>query len=250
MKNRVLRRLPAVSRRRRDRPCRRAHAHSTLSKFMSDAELDRAGAGRAFISADSKFATTSERKKLELRRCWRVAARGRRPGKAGPAHSKPPPNPPTGSSARRTRAAWLRGGQCVSSPDRATTRELTRTGDATGCSRSSAMIGGVSRRQYAWLAVDLGSGLVSLLRRSKLSPTPTSPRKKKCSQTGGATFRHRETPRGAPPGAPRHDRELAAAPPARRDRSTSQGQELRTVSLSPRQDASSSASSPRPPWAA
>jgi len=139
------------------------------------------GAGRAVHQRPTaSLPYYSERKKAPTARVVARAARGRRPGKAEPPHSKPPPNRRPDLHARRHARAWLRGGN-VSSPTARTTRELTRTGDATALLTFLGIDRVAFRAGKRVLAVDLGSGLVSLLATLETVADPDEPEKKEGS---------------------------------------------------------------------
>ncbi len=213
----------------------RAAEDFALEKIMGDPDWIGQAPESPFISADSQSAYYLRKEPgSELRSLWRVPLAGGAPEKlsivtqAG-AESAERIFTPDGS-----RSVWLRGGNLFFT-DRTASRQLTRTGDATGLLTFIGNDRVAFRSGKRLLAVELASGLVSLVATLEATVDPDEPEKK---ETLGRQeerlfdiVKLREERRKA---RLENDRSLATAPTsAPRPIYLGKDKELRTVSLSP-----------------
>ncbi len=214
---------------------RAADTPLTLEQIMSDPDWIGQAPEAPFISADGKSAYYQRKEKgSELRALWRVSLAGGAPEKLTPAQQAAAESPDRIFTPDGGRAAWLRGGN-VFFTDRTTPRQLTRTGDAT------ALLTFIGNDRVAFragkrvLAVELTSGLVSLIATLEVAVDPEEPEKKeflaKQEERLFDIVKAREERRLA---RLANDRALAAAPAgAPRPIYFGKDKEVRTVSLSP-----------------
>jgi dipeptidyl aminopeptidase/acylaminoacyl peptidase len=213
----------------------RAAEDFALEKIMSDPDWIGQAPESPFISADSRSAFYLRKEPgSELRSLWRVPLSGGAPEKLSIAAQAGAESAERIVTPDGTRTAWIRGGN-IFFTERTGSRELTRTGDATGLLTFIGHDRVAFRSGKRVLAVDLPSGLVSLVATLETTADLDEPEKKdplgKQEERLFDIVKLREERRKA---RLENDRALAAAPAgAPRPIYFGKDQEVRTVSLSP-----------------
>ncbi|MSU22734.1 MAG: S9 family peptidase [Opitutus sp.] len=207
----------------------------TLEQIMSDPDWIGQAPEQPFISADSRHAYYQRKEKgSELRALWRVPLVGGAPEKLAPTDRAAAESAERIFTPDGTRAAWLQRGN-VFYTDRLQPRQLTRTGDATALLTFIGTDRVAFRAGKRLLAVELASGLVSLVATLESIADPDEPEKKELlGQQEERLFdvvRLREERRRA---RVENDRELSRQPAGSpRPLYFGKNKEVRTVSLSP-----------------